>query len=87
MRINWSVLEFIFNRAIFIYVSTDNTEDAFRMFSILNNRGIPLTTADSFKIRKYRWVEDGERNKKICRTLGRNRRKARRTIWSIFAVY
>ncbi|AND85370.1 DUF262 domain-containing protein [Clostridium tyrobutyricum] len=43
------LLEFIFNRAIFIYVSTDNTEDAFRMFSILNNRGIPLTTADILK--------------------------------------
>lgn len=40
---------FIFNYAIFIYVSTDNTEDAFRMFTILNDRGIPLTNADILK--------------------------------------
>ncbi|WP_340701555.1 DUF262 domain-containing HNH endonuclease family protein [Brevibacillus borstelensis] len=42
-------VRFIFNKALFIYVSTDNTEDAFRMFTILNNRGIPLTNADILK--------------------------------------
>ncbi|MGL6106014.1 DUF262 domain-containing protein, partial [Romboutsia sp.] len=40
---------FILNKALFIYVSTDNTEDAFRMFTILNDRGIPLTSADILK--------------------------------------
>lgn len=40
---------FIFNKALFIYVSTANTEDAFRMFTILNDRGIPLTNADILK--------------------------------------
>lgn len=42
-------IKFIFNKAIFIYVSTENTEDAFRLFTILNNRGIPLTNADILK--------------------------------------
>lgn len=42
-------IEFIFNKAIFIYVATSNTEDAFRMFTILNDRGIPLTNADILK--------------------------------------
>ncbi|MEJ8546409.1 DUF262 domain-containing protein [Brevibacillus borstelensis] len=42
-------VRFIFNKALFIYVSTENTEDAFRMFTILNNRGIPLTNADILK--------------------------------------
>lgn len=42
-------VRFIFNKALFIYVSTDNTEDAFRMFTILNDRGIPLTNADILK--------------------------------------
>jgi uncharacterized protein with ParB-like and HNH nuclease domain len=36
-------------KVIFIYVSTDNREDAFRLFTILNNRGIPLTSADILK--------------------------------------
>ena len=40
---------FLLNNALFIYVSTDNTEDAFRMFTILNDRGIPLTSADILK--------------------------------------
>ena len=30
-------------------INTDNTEDAFRMFTILNDRGIPLTNADILK--------------------------------------
>lgn len=42
-------VSFILNNALFIYVSTDNTEDAFRMFTILNDRGIPLTSADIIK--------------------------------------
>ena len=33
---------FLLNNVLFIYVSTDNTEDAFRLFTILNDRGIPL---------------------------------------------
>ena len=40
---------YIFKKALFIYVSTSNTEDAFRMFTILNDRGIPLTNADILK--------------------------------------
>nr|WP_274856860.1 HNH endonuclease family protein [Bacillus methanolicus] len=42
-------VKFLFNKALLIYVSTDNTEDAFRMFTILNDRGIPLTSADILK--------------------------------------
>lgn len=41
--------KFILNKALFIYVSTDNTEDAFRLFTILNDRGIPLTCSDILK--------------------------------------
>ena len=40
---------FLLNKALFIYVSTENTEDAFRLFTILNDRGIPLTSADILK--------------------------------------
>ncbi|MDF2036334.1 DUF262 domain-containing HNH endonuclease family protein [Cytobacillus oceanisediminis] len=41
--------QFLAMKVIFIYVSTDNREDAFRLFTILNNRGIPLTSADILK--------------------------------------
>ena len=41
--------KYINKKALFIYVSTSNTEDAFRMFTILNDRGIPLTSEDILK--------------------------------------
>lgn len=40
---------YLLNKVVFIYVSTDSFEDAFRLFTILNNRGIPLTHADILK--------------------------------------
>ena len=40
---------FLLNNVLFIYVSTDNTEDAFRLFTILNDRGMPLSNADILK--------------------------------------
>jgi hypothetical protein len=42
-------LEFILNKVLLIYVSTEDLEDAFRLFTILNNRGIPLRNSDILK--------------------------------------
>lgn len=39
----------LFNNVIVIYVASEELEDAFRLFTILNNRGVPLTTADILK--------------------------------------
>ncbi len=41
--------KFLAAKPIFIYVSTENLEDAFRLFTILNNRGVPLTNSDILK--------------------------------------
>ena len=41
--------QFLFNHVIFIYVSTSDFEDAYRLFTILNNRGIPLRNSDIIK--------------------------------------
>ena len=41
--------EFLGIRSVFIYVSTESMEDAFRMFTILNNRGLPLSNTDILK--------------------------------------
>ena len=40
---------FLLQKVIVIYVASDNMDDAFRLFTILNNRGIPLTTGDILK--------------------------------------
>ncbi len=42
-------IDFLFNNVVFIYVATEDREDAFRLFTVLNNRGIPLTNADILK--------------------------------------
>jgi len=42
-------VDFTSKNVVFIYVATSNMEDAFRLFTILNNRGIPLTNADILK--------------------------------------
>lgn len=40
---------FLLNNVLFIFVATDNTEDAFRLFTILNDRGMPLSNSDILK--------------------------------------
>lgn len=54
---------FLLNKALFIYVSTDNTEDAFRLFTILNDRGIPLTSSDILKSTNIGQIEKNELKK------------------------
>ncbi len=40
---------FLLNKVLLIYVATENLEDAFRLFTILNDRGIPLRNSDILK--------------------------------------
>ena len=42
-------IAYLLNEVVLIYVSTNSLEDAFRLFTILNNRGVPLTSADILK--------------------------------------
>lgn len=42
-------LQFLLNNVLFIYVATENMEDAFRLFMILNDRGVPLRNSDILK--------------------------------------
>lgn len=40
---------FLLNKVLLIYVATEDLEDAFRLFTILNARGIPLRNSDILK--------------------------------------
>jgi uncharacterized protein with ParB-like and HNH nuclease domain len=44
-----SFAKFLFNNVLVIYVATEDLEDAFRLFTILNDRGMPLTNSDILK--------------------------------------
>ncbi|MCD6579431.1 DUF262 domain-containing protein [bacterium] len=57
--------KFLLNKVVFIYVATEDREDAFRLFTILNNRGIPLTNADILKAINIGEIEKSE-NKNLA---------------------
>ncbi|MDO9046900.1 MAG: DUF262 domain-containing HNH endonuclease family protein [Methylobacter sp.] len=44
-------IKYLLNNALFIYVATEDLDDAFRLFTILNDRGIPLSNSDIIKAR------------------------------------
>lgn len=57
-------VSYLLNNALFIYVSTEDLDDAFRLFTILNDRGIPLSNSDILKARNLGAVtKESERNK------------------------
>lgn len=44
-----SYLGFILNNVVMVYISADSLEDAFRLFSVMNDRGQKLSNADILK--------------------------------------
>lgn len=44
-----ALLKFLLNRVLLIYVATQSFDDAFRLFTILNARGVPLRNSDILK--------------------------------------
>lgn len=42
-------VKFLLNNVLLIYVATEDLDDAFRLFTILNDRGIPLSNSDILK--------------------------------------
>lgn len=59
--------EYLGLHPVFIYVSTESREDAFRMFTILNNRGIPLTSADILKSMNIGEIHDEKERDKYAK--------------------
>ncbi len=56
-----SFSKFLLNNVVFIYVATEDREDAFRLFTILNNRGVPLSNADILKAINIGEIEKTEK--------------------------
>ncbi|AVD88554.1 DUF262 domain-containing protein [Pseudomonas sp. SWI44] len=55
---------YLLNNALFIYVATEDLDDAFRLFTILNDRGIPLSNSDILKAKNLGAVtKESERSK------------------------
>ena len=61
------LLQFLLNKVLLIYVSTEDLEDAFRLFTILNNRGIPLRNSDILKSMNLGAVDKPEEKTKYAK--------------------
>jgi len=60
------LLQFLLNKVLLIYVSTEDLEDAFRLFMILNDRGIPLRNSDILKSMNLGALEQEEEKVKYA---------------------
>ena len=58
--------DFLLNNMLMIYVSTENLEDAFRLFTILNDRGMPLRNSDILKSINLGALETDQEKKKYA---------------------
>jgi len=61
------LLHFLLNKVLLIYVSTEDLEDAFRLFMILNDRGIPLRNSDILKTLNLGALESSEEKVKYAK--------------------
>lgn len=62
-----SFLIFILNNVVMIYISADSLEDAFRLFSVMNDRGQKLSNADILKSSNLEKIEDGSEMNEYAR--------------------
>lgn len=58
---------FFRNKVILIYVASQNLDDAFRMFTVLNNRGIKLRNADILKADNLSLVKEKDKQKEYAK--------------------
>ncbi len=58
---------FLLNKVFVIYMATDNFTDAFRLFSVLNDRGLPLSATDVIKSRILADIKQKEEREKYAR--------------------
>lgn len=54
---------FLINKVLMIYVGSEELDDAFRLFTVMNNRGVKLRSSDILKASNLALVSDDERVK------------------------
>lgn len=64
-----NMIKYILNNCILVYVRTSNFTSAYRLFSVLNDRGMPLSTSDLLK------------SSNLGAILDKNKRKYYQNIW------
>ncbi|MBA7608504.1 hypothetical protein ES703_15681 [subsurface metagenome] len=60
-------LSFVVTKVLMIYVASEDLEDAFRLFTILNDRGIPLRNSDILKAKNLGALESEADKKRYAK--------------------
>ena len=60
-------LAYILNNVVMIYVSASTLEDAFRLFSVMNDRGLKLANADILKASNLEKIQNREEKAYVAR--------------------
>lgn len=61
-------LVFLRNKVLMIYVGAADLDDAFRLFTVMNNRGVKLRSSDILKAGNLAAIKDNEQRKKSAKT-------------------
>lgn len=57
------VFEFILNKVLLVYIATEDLQDAFQLFTVMNNTGIKLTNSDILKADNLKAVKSETKQK------------------------
>lgn len=55
------------NRVLMIYVATEDLDDAFKLFTIMNNRGVKLRSSDILKANNLSQIKDKDKRQKSAK--------------------
>lgn len=58
---------YLLTKVLLIYVSSQELDDAFRLFTVLNDRGIKLRNSDILKVENLKFVQDDNLRKKYAK--------------------
>jgi len=58
-----SFFKYLNNKVLMIYVSSSSLEDAFKLFTVMNDRGIKLRNSDILKAENLKYVDKSNREK------------------------
>ncbi|VVB54962.1 Uncharacterised protein [uncultured archaeon] len=62
-----SFVKYLLNRVYIVYIKTTDLISAFRLFSVLNARGLPLTTSDLLKNESLGEISDSNERRKYAK--------------------
>ncbi len=58
------IFKYLLNNVLLVYIATENLDDAFQLFTVMNNTGLKLTNSDILKADNLKAVKDEKKQQK-----------------------